>query len=65
MGAYIQSFLFIMFGAILNEAGVRITTVYFWLLVSIILGILLTIDIVIPGDDPEDENEDDKNPKGK
>lgn len=65
MGAYIQSFLFIMFGAILNESGVRITTVYFWLLVSIILGILLTIDIVIPGDDPEDENEDDKNPKGK
>ena len=54
-----------MFGAILNESGVRITTVYFWLLVSIILGILLTIDIVIPGDDPEDENEDDKNPKGK
>jgi len=49
---YIHSLLLMLFGAILVEAGIRITTVYFWLLVVIVFGILLTYDMLIVG--PED-----------
>lgn len=52
MVVYIHSLLLMLFGAILVEAGIRITTVYFWLLVVIVFGILLTYDMLIVG--PED-----------
>jgi hypothetical protein len=55
MLVYLHSLLLIVFGAVLNEAGVKITSLYFWILVLIIFGILLTYDMILemqtrPGD---------------
>jgi len=55
---YIQAFLLILFGGILVEAGIGITSIFFWLLISTVIGILLTFDpIILEVADDSDESE--------
>lgn len=58
MIVYIQAFLLILFGGILVEAGIGITSIFFWLLISTVIGILLTFDpIILEVADDSDESE--------
>ena len=60
MAVYIHSTLLMLFGAVLVEAGIKITSIYFWLLVVILFGILLTYDMITRD---VENNEDDGNKK--
>lgn len=59
MAIYFHSVFLIAFGAVLNEAGVGVTSLYFWLLVVIVFGILLTYDMIrgFHEDPPPDEKD--------
>lgn len=57
MAVYTHTALLILLGAVLAESGIRITTIYFWLIVAIIFGILLTYDIITH---EQDENKEEK-----
>ena len=64
---YIQSFLFVLFGAVLNESGVKFLSPCFWLLVAILIGIILSTDLIYQKantQEDDEENEDPKNLKG-
>jgi fatty acid desaturase len=57
LAIYAHTTLLILLGAILVESGIRITTIYFWLIVVIIFGILLTYDIITHEPDEDKEKE--------
>jgi uncharacterized membrane protein len=59
MVGYIQVLLLILLGAFLNEGGITLTRPIFWVIIIIILGIMLTFDVMT-----RVIEEDEENPKG-
>jgi hypothetical protein len=43
---YVHTVLLMLFGAVIVEAGIKIESAYFWLLIVIVCGIILTYDII-------------------
>jgi len=63
VAVYLHTILLILFGAVLIESGVRLISIHFWLIVSIVFGILLTYDIITNETDileKKDEKKDEK-----
>lgn len=60
MIVYIHTLMLIVLGAVLNESGIKITSYYFWLIIALIFGILLTYDMIIDlqNNPPEKKDED-------
>ena len=56
MAIYVHTVLLILLGAVLVEAGIKIETAYFWLLVIIVCGIILTYDIIT--NEPEEKGKE-------
>ncbi len=46
MFVYLHTILLIILGATLVESGIRLISIQFWLIVAIILGIVLTYDLM-------------------
>lgn len=58
MVVYLHTLLLIILGATLVESGIKLISIQFWLLVSIIIGIVLTYDIMTnPPDEDNNKNE--------
>jgi len=62
MAVYLHTILLIILGATLVESGIKLISIQFWLIVIIILGIVLTYDLMIHEPYVSDEDED-KKPK--
>lgn len=60
MPVYIHTFLLIILGATLVESGIKLISIQFWLIVVIILGIILTYDLMTSVPDPEDDEDNNK-----
>jgi len=61
LAVYFHTLFLILFGAVLVESSIHILSINFWLLVSILFGVILTFDIITH----ENENEEDKDEKIK
>ena len=46
MAIYVHTVLLMLFGAVIVEGGIKIESAYFWLLIVIVCGIILTYDII-------------------
>jgi len=47
MTIYVHTLLLILFGAMLDFSGIKLTSVSFWIIVCILLGLFLSYDILI------------------
>jgi heme/copper-type cytochrome/quinol oxidase subunit 2 len=54
---YVFSFLLMLLGAMLNQAGVTIYTIYFWIIVTIIVLLMLVLELWAHQEDDKTKEE--------
>jgi len=57
---YLHIILLIILGAVINEGGIKVTAIYFWLILVLLFGVLLTYDIIVESKQVTDEDEKNK-----